>query len=60
VGWVMETHLRSELVLKALNMALGQRRSAAVIHHSDMAASTLRSLSASVVIRPAYGLRWIQ
>jgi putative transposase len=31
----METYLRTELVLKALNMALGQRRPAAVIHHSD-------------------------
>jgi putative transposase len=35
VGWAMETHLRTELVLAALNMALGQRRPAAVIHHSD-------------------------
>jgi putative transposase len=35
VGWAMETYLRTELVLKALNMALGQRRPAAVIHHSD-------------------------
>ncbi len=35
VGWAMETHLRTELVLAALNMALAQRRPAAVIHHSD-------------------------
>ena len=35
VGWAMETHLRTELVLKALNMALGQRRPDDVIHHSD-------------------------
>ena len=35
VGWAMETYLRTELVLKALDMALGQRRPAAVIHHSD-------------------------
>ena len=35
VGWTMETHLRTELVLAALNMALGQRRPAEVIHHSD-------------------------
>jgi len=35
VGWAMATHLRTELVLEALNMALGQRRPAAVIHHSD-------------------------
>jgi transposase InsO family protein len=26
VGWAMENHLRAELVLKALDMALGQRR----------------------------------
>src|SRR3972149_4869542 len=31
----METHLRTALVLDALNMALGQRRPQAVIHHSD-------------------------
>jgi putative transposase len=35
VGWAMATHLRTELVLEALNMAVGQRRPAAVIHHSD-------------------------
>jgi putative transposase len=35
VGWAMTTHLRTELVLAALNMALEQRRPAAVIHHSD-------------------------
>lgn len=35
VGWAMATHLRTELVLAALDMALGQRRPAAVIHHSD-------------------------
>jgi putative transposase len=35
VGWSMETHLRTELVLQALNMALWQRRPAEVIHHSD-------------------------
>ena len=35
VGWAMETHLRTELVLDALNMALWRRRPSAVIHHSD-------------------------
>jgi len=35
VGWSMETHLRTELVLQALNMALWQRRPENVIHHSD-------------------------
>lgn len=35
VGWSMATHLRTELVLDALNMALEQRRPEGVIHHSD-------------------------
>ena len=35
VGWAMATHLRTELVLEALNMALTQRRPTGVIHHSD-------------------------
>jgi len=36
VGWAMATHLRTELVLDALNMAVGQRRPRRpVIHHSD-------------------------
>jgi putative transposase len=35
VGWSMETHLRTDLVLQALNMALHQRRPDGVIHHSD-------------------------
>jgi putative transposase len=35
VGWAMANHLRTELVLDALNMAVSQRRPTAVIHHSD-------------------------
>jgi transposase InsO family protein len=35
IGWAMETHLRTELVLTALDMALAQRRPHGVIHHSD-------------------------
>jgi putative transposase len=35
VGWSMATHLRTDLVLDALNMALEQRRPEGVIHHSD-------------------------
>jgi putative transposase len=35
VGWAMETHLRTELVLEALQMATSQRRAKSVIHHSD-------------------------
>jgi putative transposase len=35
VGWAMETHLRTTLVLAALEMAVRQRQPGAVIHHSD-------------------------
>ena len=35
VGWAMATHLRTELVLEALDMALERRRPRGVIHHSD-------------------------
>lgn len=35
VGWAMAGHLRTALVLDALEMAVAQRRPAAVIHHSD-------------------------
>jgi putative transposase len=35
VGWSMADHLRTELVLDALDMALWQRRPSTVIHHSD-------------------------
>jgi len=35
VGWAMATHLKTELVLDALEMALEQRRPGEVIHHSD-------------------------
>ncbi len=35
VGWSMANHLRAELVLDALEMAVGQRRPKDVVHHSD-------------------------
>ena len=36
VGWAMEDHMRTELVLKALEMALSQRRpKPGVLFHSD-------------------------
>ena len=46
VGWAMANHLRTELVLGALNMAIGQRRPQGVIHHSA-ARNTPLSPSAS-------------
>ena len=59
VGWSMETHLRTDLVLQALNMALQQRKPDSVIHHSDQGtqytsiAFGLRCKEASV--RPSMG-----
>ena len=35
IGWAIATHLRTELVVAALDTALTQRRPTAVIHHSD-------------------------
>lgn len=61
VGWSMATHLRTELVLDALNMALWQRRPDRVIHHSDQGtqytsiAFGLRCKEAGV--RPSMGSR---
>jgi len=35
VGWAMANHLRTELVLDALEMAIHRRQPSNVIHHSD-------------------------
>ena len=35
VGWAMEEHMRTELVLAALEMAVKQRDPEGVVHHSD-------------------------
>jgi len=35
VGWAIENHLRTELMLEALNIALTQRKPKQVLHHSD-------------------------
>jgi transposase InsO family protein len=35
VGWAMAGHLRTELVLAALDMAVAQRKPDGVVHHSD-------------------------
>jgi len=35
VGWAMEVHLRTELMLAAIDMAIMMRKPQAVIHHSD-------------------------
>ena len=35
VGWSMATHLKTELVVAALDMAVAQRQPRSVVHHSD-------------------------
>ncbi len=35
VGWAMQKHMRKELVLDALRMAIFRRKPKGVIHHSD-------------------------
>jgi putative transposase len=35
IGWAMANHLRTELVIDALQMAMEQRQPQGVIHHSD-------------------------
>lgn len=59
VGWAMATHLRTQLVVDALSMAVSQRRPTSVIHHSDQGCQYtsiefgLRCKQASV--RPSMG-----
>jgi putative transposase len=59
VGWSMANHLRTELVLDALELAVGQRRPHEVIHHSDQG-SQYTSLAfgcrcREVGVRPSMG-----
>jgi len=35
VGWAMDTNLKTQLILDALEMAVAQRQPSGVIHHSD-------------------------
>ncbi len=59
VGWSMANHLRTELVLDAMEAAVGQRRPKDVIHHSDQG-SQYTSVSfgkrcAEAGVRPSMG-----
>jgi putative transposase len=60
IGWAMASHLRAELVVGALQMAVGQRRPKSdVIHHSDQG-SQYTSLAfgarcKEVGVRPSMG-----
>jgi len=59
VGWSMANHLRADLVIDALEAAVGQRRPGEVIHHSDQG-SQYTSLAfgkrcAEAGVRPSMG-----
>ena len=59
VGWSMANHPRTELVLDALEMAVGQRRPHDVIHHSDQGSPIHVSLRlAAAAARSAFGRPW--
>jgi len=59
VGWAMAPHLRTELVLDALQMATTQRRPQQVIHHSDQGgqytALAFGQRCAELGVRPSRG-----
>jgi putative transposase len=59
VGWAMDTHLRTALVLGALDMAILQRRPVNVIHHSDQGcqytAITFGARCREAGVRPSMG-----
>jgi putative transposase len=62
VGWAMATHLRSELVLDALDMALYQRKPESVICHSDQGSRYTTSIAfgnrrKEAGVRPSVGSR---
>jgi transposase InsO family protein len=63
VGWSMADHLRAELVVDALEMALHRRRPhRGLVHHSDQGCqpSTPRCCSSSAALRPGSRSRWAQ
>ena len=58
IGLAMETHLRTELVLAALEMAIAQRKPSNVIHHTTKAPSIHRWRSAAAAGKPACVHPW--
>ena len=59
VGWSMADHMRTELVVDALTMAVHRRRpDAGLIHHSDQGGNTCRWASGRNAPRPGSRGRW--
>jgi putative transposase len=61
VGWAIGERMTAELVVAALNMALEQRRPAAVIHHSDQGCQytsiAFGNRCTEMGVRPSMGTR---
>jgi putative transposase len=59
VGWSIANHLRTELVLDALDMAIGQRRPRDIIDHSDQGSQytslTFGARCREAGVRPSMG-----
>jgi putative transposase len=58
VGWAMENHLRTELVLKALDMAIYRRLPSNVAHHSDQGTQYTSVEFGLRASKRRCGLRW--
>ena len=58
VGWSIGEQMNTDLVLRALNMALQQRRPEQVIHHSDQGSQYTSLPSATAAARWVCALPW--
>ena len=59
VGWAMQAHMRSELVVAALEMAVGRRRPATgTIHHSDHGGQYIGLTFGQAATTPGSRNRW--
>jgi len=59
VGWAMADHMRKELVIDALDMAIYRRKPLAVVHHSIKARSTRQLLLGNAARPQVSGHRWV-
>jgi len=60
VGWSMAGHLRAELVVDALEMAVRQRRPQNVVHHSDQGSQYTSIAFGQRCKRAGVRLPWVQ
>jgi len=51
VGWAIGEQMTTDLVLSALNMAIGQRKPTAVIHHSDQGSQPIHQRRVRATVR---------